>query len=719
MAKKTLVGQSVGKYRIDKLLGRGGMAEVYKAYQENLDRYVAIKVMHSFLADEEGFLARFKREAKAMASLNQNNIVSVYDFEVEEGMYYIVMEFVSGGTLKQRLELLSKSGDRMPLSESVQLVMEVAGALSYAHKRGMVHRDIKPGNIMLDEGGHAILTDFGIAKILSGPTVTATGAMIGTPAYMSPEQGLGQPGDERSDLYALGVLFYQMSTGRLPYDADTPLAVILKHVNEPVPQPAVFNEDIPQPIQDIIVKAMAKNPDDRFQSAQEMMLELKSAASASDMDLASAALISATVRDRPTPIPKEPADATRVAPPAATIIAAQGATAPPPADATRVAPPSAIGETEIAVPIPPTPPAATEIVTSPVAASAAEKKGSKVWIIGLVVLLLIIALAAGGFFIFGGSSDPTPTPEEQLAVVDSTPSKTSEPTATIPEEILPTADNVSTAVALIAATLTAQPTNTPQPTATSAPENTPTPDVTATFLASCVEDVELVNSYTYENENSNSAPIGSNFTMNWVLRNSGTCPLPAGLKLIHSGGHEFGDSEPVILESLLDAGVEETIIARLVAPNQPGEYESIWQLVDESDNLIGPVLEFAISVYEPWTPTPRPTNTPEVSPTPVVVEPFGYHVSLGNCVYQDRDWVCDMFLTPYGGIGPYTVLVSDALPPSRFEGAGPFTHSILGARCNPWVNTITARDEGTGQELSEAKFYDPNSFFEGGCTFPP
>ncbi len=719
MAKKTLVGQTVGKYQIVELLGRGGMAEVYKAYQENLDRHVAIKVMHSFLADEEGFLARFKREAKAMASLNQNNIVSVYDFEVQEGMYYIVMEFVSGGTLKRRLELLSNNGDRMPLSESVQLVMEVAGALSYAHKRGMVHRDIKPGNIMLDEGGHAVLTDFGIAKILSGPTVTATGAMIGTPAYMSPEQGLGQPGDERSDLYALGVLFYQMSTGRLPYDADTPLAVILKHVNEPVPQPAIFNEDIPQPIQDVIVKAMAKNPDDRYQSAQEMMIELKSAASASNMDVASAVLIAATVRDQPTPVPKQLADATRVAPPAATIIAAKEASAPPPADATRVAPPSPIGETEIAVPIPPIPPTPTEIAASPVPAAESEKKGSKLWIIGLVVLLLIIAGAVGGFFIFGGSSDPTPTPEEQLVAIDSTPTRTSEPTVTIPEEILPTVDNVSTAVALIAATLTAQPTNTPQPTSTLTPTNTPTPNASATFLAGCESNVELVDSYTYQNENSNSAPVSSNFTMNWVLRNSGTCPLAAGLKLIHSGGHEFGESEPVILENLLDAGVEETIITQLVAPNQPGQYDSIWQLVDESDNPIGPALEFVISVYVPSTPTPRPTNTPEVSPTPVVTEPFGYNISLGNCVYKNRDWVCDMYITPYGGIGPYTALISDASPPSRYEGTGPFTHSILSARCSPWVNRITVRDQGSGQELSDARFYDPNSFFEGGCTFPP
>ena len=193
-----MIGTVLGSYEILEELGQGGMATVYRAYQSNMDRDVAIKIMHSFLADEENFLTRFQREAKAMASLNHSNIVSVYDFDVQDGIYYIVMEFVSGGTLKNRLENLARRGEKMPLADTVSSVLEIADALAYAHSRGMVHRDIKPGNIMLNEEGHAVLTDFGIAKILSGPSFTATGAMIGTPAYMSPEQGLGQAGDERA-----------------------------------------------------------------------------------------------------------------------------------------------------------------------------------------------------------------------------------------------------------------------------------------------------------------------------------------------------------------------------------------------------------------------------------------------------------------------------------------------------------------------------------------
>jgi serine/threonine protein kinase len=286
MSSRSLIGQTVGKYQVVENLGRGGMAEVYKAYQETLDRYVAIKVMHSFLADEKGFLGRFQREARAMAALNHPNIVGVYDFDIFEEMYYIAMEYVSGGTLKDLIESMSDQEESLPLSVSTRVVLEVADALAYAHGRGMVHRDIKPGNIMLTEDGRAVLTDFGIAKILSGPTFTATGAMVGTPAYMSPEQGLGKPGDERSDLYALGVLFYQMATGRLPYDADTPLAVILKHVNEPVPTPTDLNNDIPAAIQSVIVKAMAKDPEERYQSANEMIQKLQEAAKDSDLDLA-------------------------------------------------------------------------------------------------------------------------------------------------------------------------------------------------------------------------------------------------------------------------------------------------------------------------------------------------------------------------------------------------------------------------------------------------
>ena len=297
----TLTGKTIGKYDIVERLGKGGMAEVYKGYQKNLDRYVAIKVMHAFLITEEDFLNRFRREAQAMAKLSHPNIVGVYDFDVYgENSYYLVMEYINGGTLKEKLDEMAANGEKMTLEETIRICTEMANALAYAHRRQMVHRDIKPANIMLDDIGKAILTDFGIVKLVGNQSMayTATGALIGTPSYMSPEQALGKPGDERVDIYALGVLLFQMVTGKLPFLADTPLAVVMKHVNEQPPLPMEFNPDVPLDLQEIILKALAKNPDDRYASAKEMA----NALSAVNLDgpKASAGYVPATTPSSPT-----------------------------------------------------------------------------------------------------------------------------------------------------------------------------------------------------------------------------------------------------------------------------------------------------------------------------------------------------------------------------------------------------------------------------------
>ncbi len=705
MSSRSLIGRTVGKYQVTENLGRGGMAEVYKAYQETLDRYVAIKVMHSFLADEEGFLARFQREARAMAALNHPNIVGVYDFDIYDDMYYIVMEFVSGGTLKSRIAGMSGQGDTMPLSESTRVVLEVADALAYAHGRGMVHRDIKPGNIMLTEEGRAVLTDFGIAKILSGPSFTATGAMVGTPAYMSPEQGLGQAGDERSDLYALGVLYYQMATGRLPYDADTPLAVILKHVNEPVPSPTDLNDDIPGAIQTVIIRAMAKDPNERYQSANEMIQELQAAAKVSDLDLAAAAFITGADRmTTPPPArPAAPADATQLAPaPApATVVAPQAAAA----DATHLAPAQDPSLTEVAVP-PPT-----------LAAPAPENKRSRLGLILIILLLLIIAAGAGGYFIFADSGGATRTPDDALVVAAATETPSPEPSATPTVEPQDTADVGATAVAAIAATLTVEPTKTPVPSATILPSATPPPDQTATFVASCEPEIALLNSYTFQNEASSSTPVDVNFVMNWVLTNDNACPVEAGAEWTFVEGEEFGQSGPVILDDLLLEGDETTLTIGLRAPSTPGRYESTWQLLDASGSPLGSSHSFEVNAFEPQTPTPVQTATPEATATSEVVEQFGRNLSVANCEYVDINWQCDLIVQPYGGRAPYTVAVSDQVPPKVYEGNGPFTHTILWGRCSAWVNNVSVED-ATGQAISQAEYYDPNALFPGGCTPP-
>jgi WD40 repeat protein/tRNA A-37 threonylcarbamoyl transferase component Bud32/energy-coupling factor transporter ATP-binding protein EcfA2 len=262
-----LTGQNLGRYQIVSLLGQGGMAEVYKAYQPGLDRYVAVKVLHKHLAEEVGFVGRFEREAASVARLRHPNIVQVIDFDRQDDQYYMVMEFIDGPTLRGQGE---ERGEPYPPDEAAYLVSGVAGGLDYAHGRGVVHRDVKPGNIMFTGEGQVVLTDFGIAHIVGTTLYTESGGMLGTPAYMAPEQGRGEMGDARSDIYSLGVVLYEILTGRLPYDADTPLGMIQLHIEGQPPPPRTINADIPEDVDTVILKAMAVDPEMRYQRAGEM-----------------------------------------------------------------------------------------------------------------------------------------------------------------------------------------------------------------------------------------------------------------------------------------------------------------------------------------------------------------------------------------------------------------------------------------------------------------
>jgi serine/threonine-protein kinase len=269
-----LEGKTIGKYRIIKRLGRGGMATVYKAYHPGLDRFVAIKTLHSHLYEGQNFLERFQQEAKAVAALRHQNIVQVFDFDVHDETYYMVMEFISAGTLKAKMQEYSVDGNTLPINEAVEIIRQVSSALNYAHENGMIHRDVKPSNVLLNEKGEALLTDFGIARLLSkeSSNLTATGALVGTPAYISPEQGKGERElTPASDIYSLGVIFYELLTGQVPFDADTPIAIIHKHIHEPLPFPHQINPDLPTPLERVILKALAKDPEDRYQTTREMM----------------------------------------------------------------------------------------------------------------------------------------------------------------------------------------------------------------------------------------------------------------------------------------------------------------------------------------------------------------------------------------------------------------------------------------------------------------
>ncbi|MCB8977910.1 MAG: protein kinase [Ardenticatenaceae bacterium] len=285
--RSSLTGQNLGKYRVLEPLGSGGMARVYRGYHPQLDRFVAIKVLRSDLVEDELFLTRFRREAQAVASLRHPNIIQVFDFDVADDIYFMVMELLDGDTLHTRLNDYRVRDEQMPWGEMVRILLDVLDGLNYAHQEGMIHRDIKPANILLTRRGQAVLADFGIAQIVGGTRHTVSGALLGTLNYMAPEQGLKGVSDVRSDLYSLGVVLYEMLTRRPPFDADTPLAILLKHVNDPLPLPSELNPEIPAPLERIVLKALAKEPDGRFQSAPQMAEALKTAAAEAHIALPS------------------------------------------------------------------------------------------------------------------------------------------------------------------------------------------------------------------------------------------------------------------------------------------------------------------------------------------------------------------------------------------------------------------------------------------------
>ncbi len=266
-----LTGKQFGHYQIVEPLGEGGMAAVYKAFQPSMERYVAVKVLPRHMAMSEEFITRFKLEARLLAQLQHPHILSVFDYGESEGYTYIVMPYVQGGTLA---DLMKKR--RFNLAEIREIVTQIGSALGYAHARGMVHRDVKPSNVLVDESGNCMLTDFGLARMIeSTSNLTSTGAMIGTPAYMSPEQGVGKQLDGRSDIYSLGIIFFELLTGRVPYTAETPVAIVFKHIQDPLPSVQKINPDLPVEVELVLYKVLAKNPEDRYQTAEEFIRALQ------------------------------------------------------------------------------------------------------------------------------------------------------------------------------------------------------------------------------------------------------------------------------------------------------------------------------------------------------------------------------------------------------------------------------------------------------------
>jgi tetratricopeptide (TPR) repeat protein len=265
-----VIGKTIGRYQIIRELGKGGFATVYQGWDAALERHVAIKVLHPELTRDEAALKRFQREAVAVARLRHANIIIVYEFGEEAGSAYIVMEFVEGNTLKVRL------GKPLPVDEAVRITSDIASALEYAHKQGVIHRDIKPANILISPDEQVVLADFGIA-LLAQTSSSLTRGLLGTPQYMAPEQALGEAVDARSDLYALGIMLFEMLAGQVPFRGDSPLATLALQVNAPLPKLRSINAAVPEPVEAMVERALAKDPAQRYPTAADFRAALAEA----------------------------------------------------------------------------------------------------------------------------------------------------------------------------------------------------------------------------------------------------------------------------------------------------------------------------------------------------------------------------------------------------------------------------------------------------------
>ena len=268
------VGENIGPYQILEKIAEGGMGTVFKAYHPALDRYVALKIIHPAHRDDQTFAARFQREARVVAKLEHPNIVPVYDYAEYEGLAYLVMKYIEGSTLKNRLSKRS-----LNFYEILQVVDSVGSALAYAHSQGVLHRDIKPSNVLIGVNGAMYLADFGLARIAHADASTLSSeSALGTPHYVSPEQAMGRDHpDQRTDIYSFGVMLYEILVGQAPFNATTGFAIIHDHIYTPPPNPRTLNPHLSESVEQVLLKALAKNPDDRFDTVDQMVLAFKSA----------------------------------------------------------------------------------------------------------------------------------------------------------------------------------------------------------------------------------------------------------------------------------------------------------------------------------------------------------------------------------------------------------------------------------------------------------
>lgn len=673
-----MIGKTLGKYQITEHLGTGGMAEVYKAYQPGLERFVAVKVLHAFLAQEENFLARFQREAKVVAMLRHPNIIQVHDFDLDKQgrVYYMVMEFIDGPSLKMLLEQLSARGELMPLADTVRIVTGVAYALDYAHQRGMVHRDVKPANIVFNQDGQVILTDFGIAKMVRTEGLTASGAMVGTPAYIAPEQGLGEAGDERADIYSLGAVMYQMVTGQLPFDADTFMGIVMKQINEPLKPPSTVNPDLPPAIEAVIVRAMAKRPEDRQQTAGELAHALAQA-----VDSAESSAVTA--------IAEAPSEA---------FVQAFAEAPAKPRFQPRPAEPHVLAK----------PPAASVSLDTPdfpAKAPVTQRRGPSVLtaVLGValaLVLISIAALLATGMWgrLSGGLAAALAPPTDVPPTIDLDLAGLSE-------------EAVATQIAAVFATyvattgVTPTPSDTPTKTPTATPTATSTPDATATAFAACTFDALVSKDWPIE---PSTLEPGQLFVKRWQITAAGTCTWPDDVAFDNASSDGLEVVGWPEIEPLAPDQTHE-IAVTFRAPASPATYTSVWQL-QQGGTPFGEALTVSLDIIP--TPSPFPTFTPKpvatsaftpsatatapLEPTQVSTPTEELHFSVPIIMdcrkIENGRWWARVALTAWGGVGDYHYYQNVVSPETEFFNG---VYEFEWMQDQPWFGTVivTSGDE--------------------------
>ncbi|MFN7990316.1 MAG: protein kinase [Thermoanaerobaculia bacterium] len=378
-------GRKLGRYVLSRKLGAGGMAEVWEAFDEGLHRSVAVKVVRDEIAGEAEFRERFIREARLAAQLEHPRILPIYDFGTEGGITYLVMPLLPGGSLKEQI-----SGP-MAAEDAIEALSSIAAALDHAHARGVLHRDVKPSNVLVDASGSLLLADFGLAKNTAvSSELTATGMVVGTPAYMAPEQAIGKPCDARADQYALAVMAFELVTGRTPFRSESPFAVLDKHLREAPPPPSSFVPGLPLEVDAVLAKALSKQPQDRYGSCREMVAALAAALGAS--------------------LPPRPSTAVRAAAPDPTWVPGSGQTPPPRTPPPFTPPPFTTATPRMTLPAP-----QTAVTIRRRAAPSGPPTGAIVAAV-VVVAILFVGVAGGvGWMLFGPKAGKTPPPADVAA----------------------------------------------------------------------------------------------------------------------------------------------------------------------------------------------------------------------------------------------------------------------------------------------------------------